>query len=114
MKIVFTSTGTEWDSKMDPRFGRTNYLAVYDTGSDKLTIVDNTSIENEEHGAGTKTSVLLAEINPDVLVTGNGPGGNASMLLAKTGVKVYTGAGEMTVREAYEAFEKNNLNEFVF
>ena len=30
MKIAFTTKGAEWDSKMDPRFGRTEYLLVYD------------------------------------------------------------------------------------
>lgn len=114
MKIVFTSTGTDWDSQMDPRFGRTNYLVIYDHDKDELTHIDNTSIVNEEHGAGTKTSALLAGINPDVLITGNGPGGNAAMVLSKTEIKVYTGAGEMTVREAFEAWKKGSLKEFIF
>ena len=26
MKIAFTTKGTQWDSKIDPRFGRTDYL----------------------------------------------------------------------------------------
>ena len=30
MKIAFTSKGTKWDSKMDPRFGRTEFILIYD------------------------------------------------------------------------------------
>ena len=30
MKIAFTSKGTNWDSMIDPRFGRTEFLLVYD------------------------------------------------------------------------------------
>ena len=34
MKIVFTSTGTSWDDKIDPRFGRAEYLLIFDEESD--------------------------------------------------------------------------------
>ena len=30
MKIAFTTKGTDWDSNMDPRFGRTEYIFIYD------------------------------------------------------------------------------------
>ena len=30
MKIAFTTKGTDWDSEMDPRFGRTEYFVIYD------------------------------------------------------------------------------------
>jgi predicted Fe-Mo cluster-binding NifX family protein len=113
MKIVFTSYGTKWDSEIDPRFGRASYLLVYDTEKDQLTDIDNTAIEEEAHGAGTKTSALVSEINPDVIITGNGPGGNAAMVLAETQVAIFTGAENMTIKEAYDAWKQHRLNEFV-
>ena len=34
MKIIFTTKGTEWDSAMDPRFGRTEFFLIYDEDKD--------------------------------------------------------------------------------
>jgi predicted Fe-Mo cluster-binding NifX family protein len=112
MKIAFTTKGTSWDSAMDPRFGRTEYFLLYDEENDKLTAYDNRDAANDAHGAGPKTAQKLFEFNPDVLITGNGPGGNAAAVLEKTGVKIYVGAGEMTAGEAYDAFKNNKLKKF--
>lgn len=111
MKIAFTAKGTEWDSLMDPRFGRTEFFIIYDDESEELTHVDNRSIENVAHGAGPQTAQKLLEVNPDVLVTGNGPGGNAARALAQSEIKIYIGAGAMTVKQAYEAYKNGALKE---
>jgi len=112
MKIAFTSKGPGWNSKVDPRFGRTEYLLIYDTGSEQLISFDNRNIENEAHGAGPKTAKLIYDNAVNVIITGNGPGENAAIALEKAGVKIFTGAGRMTVREALEAFNNNKLNDF--
>ena len=112
MKIAFTTKGTDWDSMMDPRFGRTEFLLVYNEEKDKLIHFNNRDIEDVAHGAGPRTSQKLFELGADVLITGNGPGGNAATVLEKAGVKIFTGAGEMTVREALSAYEKNTLDPF--
>ena len=112
MKIAFTTKGTEWDSAMDPRFGRTEYFLIYDDDKDELAHYDNRDSANDAHGAGPKTSQKLFEFKPDILITGNGPGGNAATVLQKTGIKVFVGAGEMTVKEAYEAYKNNKLKQF--
>ncbi|MGE0089706.1 MAG: NifB/NifX family molybdenum-iron cluster-binding protein [Bacteroidales bacterium] len=109
MKIAFTANGLDWNSKMDPRFGRTEYILVYDEEKKEFTSFDNREIENEAHGAGPKTSQKLFELGAQVLITGNGPGGNAATVLEKAGVKTYVGAGEMTVKQAYEAYQNNQL-----
>ncbi len=112
MKIAFTTKGTEWDSMMDPRFGRTEFILIYDEEKDELTNFDNREIEGEAHGAGPKTAQKLFELNPDILITGNGPGGNAATVLEKAGMKIFTGAGEMTAKEAFEAYKNSSLNKF--
>ena len=112
MKIAFTTKGTEWDSEMDPRFGRTEFILVYDDEKDEFTSFDNREIENEAHGAGPKTSQKLFEMGSNVLITGNGPGGNAATVLEKTGIKVYVGTDKMSVKEAYKAYKDNSLKEF--
>lgn len=109
MKIAFTATGTDWDAKIDPRFGRTDYILFYDEDKDEMTHIDNREIINVAHGAGPKTAQHIYDHAPDVLITGNGPGGNAASILSRMPVKIFTGAGNMTVREAYNAFKNNQL-----
>ncbi len=111
MKIIFTTKGIEWDSMIDPRFGRAEFLLKYDEEKNEFTQVDNRAIENVAHGAGPQTAQKLFEMNPDILITGNGPGGNAAAVLEKAGIKIYIGAGEMTVKEAFNAYKKGELTE---
>jgi len=113
MKIVFTASGEGWDARIDPRFGRTDYILVYDEEKNELSSTDNREIKNVEHGAGPKTAQLIFELNPDVLITGNGPGGNAAAILSKMKLKIYVGAGGMNIREAYQAYQNNQLKEGV-
>jgi predicted Fe-Mo cluster-binding NifX family protein len=112
MRTAFTTKGTNWDSMMDPRFGRAEFLLVYDDEKDELIHFDNRAIDDVAHGAGPRTAQKLFELKADILITGNGPGGNAASVLEKAGVKVYTGAGEMTAREALAAYERKTLNQF--
>ena len=112
MKILFTAKGSDWDSKMDPRFGRTEYFFIYDEENEKIETFDNKAIENDAHGAGPKTAQKMAEFGTNVLITGNGPGGNANTVIKELGIKVFVGAGEMTIKEAYEAYKNNQLKEF--
>jgi predicted Fe-Mo cluster-binding NifX family protein len=112
MKIAFTAKGGDWDSAMDPRFGRTEFILVLDAGTNVLSTIDNRGIAEDAHGAGPQTAQKLFDLNPDVLITGNGPGGNAATVLEKTGVKIYIGAGDMNVREAYQAYLDGKLQVF--
>jgi predicted Fe-Mo cluster-binding NifX family protein len=112
MKILLTAKGTEWDSKMDPRFGRTEFFFIYDEETEIIETYDNRAIANEAHGAGPKTAQKMSEYNFNILITGNGPGGNAATVVKQTEIKVYVGAGEMTVKEAYEAYKNSELKEF--
>lgn len=112
MKIAFTTKGTNWDSLMDPRFGRTEYFIIFDDETEEIKTVDNTEIVNEAHGAGPKTAQKLFEEKANVLITGNGPGGNAGTVLGKANIEIYVGAGDMSVKEAYKAYKNNELKKF--
>lgn len=112
MKIAFTATGTDWKSGIDPRFGRTDYIVVYDDATKQLTSMDNRSVGDVAHGAGPQTAQKLFDLGPDILITGNGPGGNAATVLQKAQLRIYVGAGGMSVEDAYEAYKKGTLAEF--
>lgn len=94
---------------MDPRFGRMETMIVYDEESGEFQPVE-IHTEGMEHGAGLQTAQKVIEQKPDVIITGNGAGEKALKLLQKYNVKIYIGAGDMTVKEAYEAFRKNRLH----
>jgi predicted Fe-Mo cluster-binding NifX family protein len=111
MKILFTSTGKTWDSAMDSRFGRAEYLVLYDEESDKLSVNDNGAVKNEAHGAGTATAQKMYELKPDVLITGNGPGENAAAALKHLNMKTYVGAHHISLKEAYEQYRNGKLTE---
>ena len=65
----------------------------------------------EAHGAGPLTAQKLFELNPDLLITGNGPGGNAARVLDQSGMKIFIRAGDMTVQQAYQAYRQAKLRE---
>lgn len=109
MNIVFTAKGETWESKMDPRFGRTDYLFMYNDETEEIKTINNLDIQNAAHGAGPQTAKKLFELEPKILITGNGPGGNAATVLAQAELKVFTGAGDMTVKEAFSAWKDGKL-----
>ena len=111
MKIAFTAVGKDWDAMIDPRFGRTEYIIIYDDKTEELSVIDNSAVKNEAHGAGTATSQKIFELNPDVLITGNGPGDNAAMALEQMNMKIFVGAQDLTLKEALEQYKSGSLRE---
>ncbi len=109
MRIAFTTKGTAWDSLMDPRFGRTEFIVLYDDENEEFSHFDNRDIENVAHGAGPQTAQKIFELKPEILITGNGPGGNAARVLEQSDIEIYIGAGDMTVKQAFEAYKNNQL-----
>ncbi len=109
MKIAFTSVGKTWESQIDPRFGRAEYIVIYDEEKDNLSFIDNTEVTNKAHGAGTSTAQKVFELKPDILITGNGPGENAAMILRRLDMKMFVNAHNFTLKEAYEKYKNNAL-----
>ena len=109
MKIVFSAKGGNWDSPMDARFGRAQMFVMFNEESNELTPILNGETDSMEHGAGLQTSQKVLDLNPDVIITGNGAGNKALAILQKSQVKMYIGAGDMTLKEAYEAYKNNKL-----
>ncbi|SFP79400.1 NifB/NifX family molybdenum-iron cluster-binding protein [Hydrogenimonas thermophila] len=108
MKIVFTAKGDSWDSPMDPRFGRMDTLLLFDEEKDELKAFSNNT-EGMDHGAGLQTAKKVIELKPDVIITGNGAGEKALEILKKYDLKIYIGAGDLSVKEAYKAYKNGIL-----
>jgi predicted Fe-Mo cluster-binding NifX family protein len=111
MKIAFTAAGTTWESLIDPRFGRTEYILLFDEESEQLTAVDNSAVKNDAHGAGTATSQRIFELKPEVLITGNGPGENAAAALKHLKMTIFINAHNLTIRQAYENYKNGRLTQ---
>lgn len=112
MKIVFTAKGSNWASKIDPRFGRMDVMLTYDEIKDELIALPNNKAESTGHGIGSQIAKKVLELNPNVIITGNGPGRKALDILQNSDVEIYIGAANMSVKEAYEAFKNNRLEKF--
>jgi predicted Fe-Mo cluster-binding NifX family protein len=111
MKIALTASGTTWDSMIDPRFGRAEFIVLFDEETEQVTVVDNSAVKHEAHGAGTATAQKMYELKPDVLITGNGPGGTAAQALKHLNMKIFIDAKEMTLKQAYEKYKQGKLRE---
>lgn len=112
MKIAFTSKGNDLDYQVDARFGRCPFIIILNTEDKSFEVIDNQSSADEAHGAGPKTAQKLADYDCEVLITGNGPGGNAATLIEKLQIEVYIGAADMPILEALEQYKKNKLKKF--
>lgn len=69
MKIGITSTDKTTDSRLDMRFGRCNYIVIYDTESQGIEIIPNPNKDATE-GAGPTTVQLIASKNVRKIISG--------------------------------------------
>ena len=107
MKIAFTSSGNNLESKLDLRFGRAANFLVYDTETENIEIVSNTQNLNAVQGAGIQSAQNVAETGAEVLISGHcGP--KAFIVLKAANIKVYN-CPEMSMKEALEQFKQNKL-----
>lgn len=109
MKIAFTSKGKNLDAQVEARFGRCEFILVLNDETNEIEIIENSDSSQEAHGAGPKTAQKLFNSNIDVLITGNGPGGNAATVLERANLEIYIGAADKTIRDALAAFKEKTL-----
>lgn len=86
MKYLITSTGSNIDSKIDMRFGRSKWFCYWDTESRKVQFAEN-KYRNLNGGAGTKAAEMAAEANAAKVISGDfGP--KAKSLLEKLNIQM--------------------------
>ena len=107
MKIAVTSTGTNLDSEVDPRFGRAPYFLIVDSETFEFEVLDNKENVNALKGAGIQAAGMVSKKGAEVLLTGFcGPNAFKAMSAAKIGVANNAGG---TVREAVQAYLDGKL-----
>ena len=70
MVTIITSSGNSLKSKIDIRFGRTNWFCVYNSANDSVQFIDNEN-KNTNVGAGTKSAETVAELNAKRVISGD-------------------------------------------
>jgi len=102
MKIAVTSTGTDLDSQVDPRFGRAAYILIIDSDSFDFQVLDNKENVNAFKGAGIQAASTVSSKGVEILLTGFcGPNAFKAMNAARIGV---ANDAKGTVREAVQAY----------
>lgn len=88
-KICITSQGKDFESEVDPNFGRARYFLIVDPETLDFEAVENPNIEAPQ-GAGIQTAQLICSKNVGTVLTGScGP--NALRVLQSSGIRVITG-----------------------
>ncbi len=106
MKICISSSGTDLDSNVDPRFGRCPYFIMYDSENDTFEYFENES-RNAMGGAGIQAAQAVINRGANTVISGNiGP--NAFKVLAAADINIYSGVSG-TVREAIEKLKNGKL-----
>ncbi|MHC1565237.1 MAG: NifB/NifX family molybdenum-iron cluster-binding protein [Candidatus Syntropharchaeales archaeon] len=108
MKICVSSTGTDLNAQVDPRFGRCQYFMIVDPDTMEFEAIPNEGI-GASSGAGIQAAQTIANKGVDVLISGN-VGPNAFQTLSAAGVKSVTGASG-TIRDAIEMYRAGKLSE---
>ena len=107
MKIAVTSTGTDLDSQVDPRFGRASYILIVDSETLDHEVLDNKENVNALKGAGIQAASMVSDKGAGVLLTGFcGPNAFKALKAAKIGVASDAGG---SVRDAVRAYLDGKL-----
>jgi predicted Fe-Mo cluster-binding NifX family protein len=69
MKVAVTSNGNSLESKLDQRFGRCGYFAIYDTETKGIEFLPNPNKDAQE-GAGPASVQLVASHGVRKIISG--------------------------------------------
>ena len=109
MKIAITAQGKELSSEIDLRFGRAKWIIVVDSETGDFAAHDNVVNLNAVQGAGIQTGQNIANLDVEVVITGN-VGPNAFKTLNTAGVKIFL-AEKQTVQNAIDSLKAGKLKE---
>jgi predicted Fe-Mo cluster-binding NifX family protein len=106
MKICVSASSGSLEATVDSRFGRCPYFVIVDSETMEFKVISNNSI-NAAHGAGIQAAQTVANMEVNVVITGN-VGPNAFNVLSASGIKIVTGASG-NIREAVEKYKNGQL-----
>lgn len=102
MKIAIPVESSSLNSSVCPSFGRAPYFLLYDTKTEKNTLIDNSAVASQG-GAGIKAAQAIVDHGAEALITPR-LGENAAQVIKSAGVKIY---------RTQEGSSRDNINAFV-
>jgi len=109
MKICICATGPDLNSQISPIFGRCPYFLIIDSESKEFKAIPNQAVQSGK-GAGVAASQLVVSEGAIIVICGNfGP--NAFSVLQMSGIKIYPGVFDLTVKETLDKYNKGELKE---
>lgn len=107
MRVALSSTGSDTDSNIDPRFGRARWFLIWDTETDDVSAIDNVASVEAASGAGIAAAQRVIDAGATCVLTGRcGP--KATAVLGGAGIRIVDGvSGSATA--AIEAFREGQL-----
>lgn len=106
--IAITSSGQNLESRVNPRFGRTQHFLRVDEEGNLDQVISNPGV-GARRGAGIQAAQTIADQGVEVLITGNiGP--NAFSALQSAGVKVFL-TGSIPAKTAFEKWSGGELEQ---
>jgi len=108
MKIAITAQnqGSADVVRVDPRFGRSSYFAVFNRDDESIEFVKNPG-SAASHGAGVEAVQKLVDRDIEVLITGR-VGPKAFRGLREADIDIYL-TDDNTIEDALNAFENDGL-----
>lgn len=107
MKIVICVETNSSDSLVNTRFGRAEYLAVYDDKADQWDFIPNEQVLQAPQGAGIQTAQHVLDAQANVVLAIN-VGPKAMRILQGNGVDVYK-AKVTTAKQALDDYKNDKL-----
>lgn len=106
MNVIITSLDNNLNAKFDLRFGRSAWLCLYNTESQKTEFLVNEN-KDIDGGAGTKTAEKVAELAADQVISGDfGP--KAKTMLEKLKIQmIIPEESNLTIGNIIEKLQKN-------
>ena len=107
MKIVISATGRDTESDIDTTFHRCPFFLVFDTKTNLLRTLENTTRDRPSE-IGATVGQIVANEGIDTVITSNiGP--RAFEIFEGYGIKIYQAKGK--VNDAIQQLENGKLSE---
>lgn len=106
MKLVITAQESSLESQVDQRFGRCQWLILFDTKTNQWEAFENPGVR-QSGGAGVAAAQFVADQKADVVMSGDfGP--NAARAFSAANIEMQRFTDEIvTVQDAVDQFTKD-------
>lgn len=108
MKYIISVREQNLETTVDPRFGRAQFFALFDSSNGTCTWHSNAQNLQAAQGAGIQSAQNVINLGAEAVITGHcGP--KAYRVLNAAGIKIYNVAAQLSIKEAVKEIESGNI-----